>query len=158
MKIIKIFPMLLIILCLSCKKYGYVVISADVGIKVLNAQGQDLLNSPVIYDKNNIVVTLFKNGQAQQFNGSTDKGFLLGKDASGLKILKVFLTLPNPVTKERSTVTLIQFGTAKPDTIRAEFEINGESTVCTKAWFNGVLKVKRTPGPTNFDRSFSIVK
>ncbi len=157
MKIIKALSLVIILCILSCKKDGWIHVDTIIEIQVKDTQGQDLLNSPAVYSENNITVTYITTGPTDQNPITRTKKFEIIKQPTGLNILKVFPTFPHRSSKDRQTITLIQFGTAKPDTLRSEFEINGGSVVGTKVWFNAVLKAQKTSN-ADFSRSFTIVK
>lgn len=142
-----------VLFILSCKKDGYVSISTDMKIQVMNNHGQDLLNNPLIYDENNIRVTYIEDGQSQPNHSS--RKFSIDR-VNGLNALTVF-PLVAKVNKE-TTITLIQFGTSKPDTIRCEYIIDGGSIYCAKVWFNETIKFNDNPVTNTKLRVFSIMK
>lgn len=153
--IISLFSVLLLFGA-SCKKPDAVV-SIDIRIKVLNAQGQDILTAPVVYDKNNIIVSHIINGQKEIYseaNANSHKGFRFMDGGAGLNILLVYPTL----TSENTSTTLIQFGTLPPDTIKCEFTRNGNSTYCNKVWLNGELKFSDVPQTNTIPRELTLVK
>jgi len=152
--IISLFSVLLLFGA-SCKKPDAVV-SPNIRIKVLNVQGQDLLNAPVVYDKNNITVSHIINGQKETYselNANSHKGFRFVDGGAGLNILIVYPT----VTNEDTSTTFIQFGTLPPDTIKCGFIRNGKSVYCNKVWLNGELKFSDIPR-TNAPRELTFVK
>ena len=140
--------LMILVLCglMSCKKQAGDSVSVDLDISVVNSQGQDLLNS--VYTKDNIILSHLVDGKNVPYVKIPSDGIF--KD--GLHILKVF-----PYNTSQPSITLIQFGDTKPDTIRREF-LRGENYIyCSKVWFNEELKYDDNK-ITNKYRRFTIVK
>lgn len=130
----------------SCKKEKEgVVVDTAVRISVVNSQGQDLLN--FLYNKSNITLNRIVNGQKVPYT----KEFTIHQE--NLHVLTLF-----PSDTIEPNLTLIQFGIAKPDTLRMEFLINSGSIYCSKVWFNGELKFDDSEHTNITERHFTIVK
>ena len=132
----------------SCKKPDMNV-DVIINVKVINLQGQDLLNNPAVYDKNNIQVRHIINGQENLSEG----GFEFMDGEAGTKVLLVYPTQPT----ENISTTLIQFGNSTPDTIKCEFIRSKSSLYCHKVWLNGELKFNDVPR-RNAPRVLTFVK
>lgn len=131
----------------SCDKDKSNVIGNNIEIVVKNQQGQDLIANGT-YDKSNINVYYIVNGQPQRYNEplmGADKGFLLFKDFAGVDKIRIYTDYKKG---ETTSHTLIKFGNSKPDTIKSEFSISGNSVMLNKIWHNGILK----------QREFTIIK
>lgn len=124
---------LIVLTCTSCKKAGD-NLAITVDITVLNQQGQNLLASPALYTKDNIDLYYVVNGQAQPYSASTNKGFFFNTD-NNLQWIRIDL---NHDTKVPYPLTLVKFGNAKIDTIKAKFKYTESSTILETVWFNGV--------------------
>ena len=153
------FFILALLVLLSCKKDGGISVSTAINIKVLNALGQDLLNAPLLYDKNNITVPPIKNGQNVANTGGSSPKIIIDKGQLGLNVLTLHPSLPESLNlNEQLTETLLQFGNANPDTVRCKFLINDGSIYCSKIWVNGALKFSDEPQTNTVPRSITLVK
>lgn len=123
----------------SCKKKSD-YISAHVDLTVLTQDGRNTLSSPAIYDEKNIRVYHVINGQSQLYTDPIYNGgkpYMLLKDKGLPDKIRVFLYYDKD---EPTSLTLIQFGDKKIDTIKGEFRYTESSVVCEQVWFNGVAK------------------
>ncbi len=132
---------------ISCKKPKGDSVLVDLKLSVVNAQGEDLLNS--VYNTGNITLSHIIDGKNVPYVKNEADGIY--KD--GLYVLKVF-----PGNYNEPNITLIQFGTSKPDTIRRQFTRGDNYTFLTKIWFNGELKYSDVPVTNSKERRFTIVK
>lgn len=131
----------------SCKKPGSSSFSVNIGISVVNPQGEDLLNS--VYTKDNITLSHIIDGKNVPYKYGDGDGIY--KD--GLHVLNIF-----PGSLKEPSITLIQFGTLKPDTIRREFSRGEHNVDIAKIWFNGELKYIDVPVKNSKERRFTVVK
>lgn len=146
MKLIKVCLFALFTLwSLSCKKSDGISVSTNIELNVVNAQGQDLLNSA--YTKNDISIRHIINGQLV----IPLQEITIHKES--LHVLTIFDS-----GSSEPNITLIQFGSSKPDTIRREI-LKGEGFVfCSKVWFNNELKFDDSNQTNLIKRRFTIVK
>jgi hypothetical protein len=129
----------------SCKKEIGTLVSTNVDFNVINAQGQDLLNS--VFTKDNILVTHLVNGEYV-------------KPSQEIRIYKATLHVLTIYDKGNSepNITLIQFGNSKPDTIRKELLKTNNSVFCSKVWINGELKFDDSKRTNSIRRLITLVK
>lgn len=126
---------LLIILILPVISCGKPIANLDTRIdfRVVNAQGQNLLNTPGGYNKNNINLYYVIYGHTRLYSQpklDADKGFMINDST-----ITVYL---NHLRYEKTSLTLIKFGDSKTDTIEAKFKFTGNySTHLEKVWYNG---------------------
>lgn len=117
-----------------------VVMGNMIEISVKNAKGENLLSSATGIKKENIDVYYVKNGQEKLFNEphfGADRGFLIYKDASGNEKLRLFTNFDR---NEKSSITIIKFGSSTRDSIRCEYNFSGSSVMIKRLWLNGMLK------------------
>ncbi len=142
---------------ISCEKdSGSANSDILIRVKVVNSLGQDLLNSPVTFDKDNITVTQIVDGKMTVYTGAhLGSGFNLYKTENNLNMLTVVPTLNGGRTV---TTTLLKLGTAKVDTIKCDFIRTNNSIYCSKVWLNDVLQFSDDPQTNQVPRILTIVK
>ena len=144
-KLSYVFFVLILISLGSCQKQDEGSRSVNIGISVVNSQGQDLLNS--VYTQDNVTLSHIIDGKIVPYKYKDGDGIY--KD--GLHVLNIF-----PGNNNDPNITLIQFGTSIPDTIRRQFKRGENYISIAKIWFNGELKYSDVP--VEKERRFTIVK
>lgn len=155
MKIISF--LILLVFAAGCKKIdGPVNISAAANILLLDTEGNNLLTSPQKVKIEDIQLYYVNDGQAVSANNglmNAPKGFEIIKDQNGQEFLRVYLN----INDDKYPLTLIRFSESDTDTIKTEFSRNNESVLCSKIWYNEILKWDVNDRSAR-DEQFTVVK
>ncbi|MEM8966429.1 MAG: hypothetical protein AAGE93_08415 [Bacteroidota bacterium] len=152
----------LVCLCalfLSCQDDVDCCTNIDVGVEftVKSQAGVDLLDpaSSDAFSEDDIWLYYLVDGETKRYHQSNldaARGITVYQNSNQQSyVIDVF---PNTAESEEFPVTYIQWNENDTDTLRCEFERTGNSTVCTRVWFNGELK----RDPSIAERVFEVTK
>jgi len=150
--------LLLIVSGFSCKKStdNAVVIDINVDIQLVDDQDKNLIDQVPSVDFNDLKIYYVVNGKKDLFyngNYGYPKGYGILESLNGDKYLRLF-----PNTKGEMPVTLIQFNETDIDTVKCEFYKKESNIICTKVWYNNVLKWDVADKNSSETREITIVK
>lgn len=160
MKIIRFNAWLVILLLSNCKKndsFRPPFIEGSIRVNVVDANGRDLLNTPVVFDNSNISVSHVKAGKEyiySQGNSNSKSGFLLSTVESK-NILQIYASYENT---ENFSTTLLRLGQSPPDTLKCEFIYRYGTSYLARIWLNGQLKFSDVPRTNMVPMVLNIVK
>ncbi len=113
-------------------------IDTKIVIHYTDASGEDLINSSEQYAEDKIKVYYKKDGVFEYaFQGNLDfpNMYFVDEDLNGDLQFHLF---PSNEYDGNFSETLIEFNGVESDTIRAEFQLDGNNEICTRVWYNGV--------------------
>ncbi len=154
MKNISFFVILLLLTLLGCKKDYPTVISTAFDVWVRDNDGNNLFNTqtPNHYSVDTVRIFYLENGVRKEFNNpmlGAPRNFLVMKNESnGEYGVRLF---PYEGTHREGTATtrmFIQWNYQDTDTVDCAIEKYDATEICTKVWWNGVLKFDRTTAST----------
>ena len=137
--------LLLSALFVACGKDDDCCTNVDTGIaiSVKDEDGSDLLNpnNPNAFQEKDIEISHLVDGEKKEYfkpNRDTPKGFSIYQDSTiGSYIIQI---VTDDDSSEDFPVTYVRWSADDTDTIRCEYQRTENSLVCTKVWFNNVVK------------------
>lgn len=149
---------LLFLASFSCKKSddSAVVIDATVDIQLVNDQNENVIGQVQSVDFNNLKIYYLVDEKTELYykgNLEYPKGYIILENPNKQKYLRLFLN-----TQGVMPITLIQFNEADTDTVKCKFHKKDGSIICTKVWYNNVLKWDVNDNNSSENRQITIVK
>jgi|GEM_PF-3593584 len=143
---------------IGCKKSdpNVINISAVTNILLEDQQGNNLLTSPAKINIKEIQLYYVIDGKrVSAYNALMDapKGFEIMKDQNGKEVLRVYLN----INQDKYPLTLIRFSESDTDTIKAEFIRKKGSILCSRIWYNEIIKWD-VADPLAREEHFTVVK
>lgn len=113
------------------------IVDVDVSFHYRDKMGNNLINSTPEFDDSKIKI-YFKNKDKFEYinrgNLTISKMYTLHEDETKNLILTVF---PSDFYEGNQSTTLIELNPNIVDTLRCEFDLQSNRTVCKRAWLNG---------------------
>jgi hypothetical protein len=148
----KIMLIIVMLISLSCKKQGGVIIDTEVYLHYKNANGDNLLNAntPASIQANDLsVYELIKGVKTSRFDANMDnpKGFSVYASPDKGNILRFSFSYQPDARVNNKVMMFIRYKDGSEDKFTGEFNDSNESSVIVKKiWVNDVLRWERQQG------------
>lgn len=131
---------LFVMSCISCdnNENCCTIVDVDVSFHYRDKMGNNLINSTSEFDASKIKI-YYKNKEKFEYinrgNLDNSKMYTLHEDETKNLILTVY---PSDFYEGNQSTTLIELNPNVVDTLRCEFDLQSNRTVCKRAWLNGL--------------------
>ncbi len=117
------------------------VISTVLTVKIVDSNGESLLDEPNGIDSNTIRLFYKRNNEWTEIRGYSDRvalGIKVEENSDSQKQLSIYVSI-DYIDHNNITEMKLQFSESDFDIIKGEIDFSNGNTICTKVWCNDQL-------------------
>ena len=134
-----------------------IVVDIDLVVKIVDSNGESLLDEPNGIDSNTIRLFYKKNNEWTIIRGYSDRvalGMKVEENSDSQKQLSIYVSI-DYINQNNITEMKLQFSESDFDIIKGEIDFSSGNTICTKVWCNDQLVYEQY---VNEERIIELIK